>query len=59
MFGLWKFNPKHQLRVGLTNILAQDYISETTFVDDDLNTFRRRTATPGEAVLRVTMEVKF
>jgi outer membrane receptor for ferrienterochelin and colicins len=59
MYGLWKFDPKNQLRVGLTNILAQDYISENTFVFDDGGAVRRNTVTPGEAQLRVTLERKF
>ena len=59
MYGLWKFSPKNQLRVGLTNILAQDYITENTFIFDDGSSVRRSTATPGEALLRVTMEMKF
>ena len=60
MYGLWKFNPKHQLRVGLTNILAQDYINESMYTyQDGSGAIRRRTFTPGEAQVRVTMEMKF
>ncbi len=58
-YALWKLNPKHQLRVGLTNILAQDYISESTYTYLKGNTERRRNFTPGEAQARVTMEIKF
>ena len=59
MYGLWKFSPKNQLRVGLSNILAQDFVNQNTFIDDDLSSVRRTTDTPGEAILRVTMEMKF
>ena len=60
MYGLWKFSAKNQLRVGLTNILAQEYISETTYTYlNGSGASRRRTFTPGEAVLRLTMEMKF
>lgn len=59
MYALWKFDPKNQLRVGLTNILAQDYISGNSFVNKGGTSVRRTTFTPGEAVLRATMEMKF
>ena len=60
MYGLWKFDPKNQLRVGLTNILAQDYISEATYTDLESGERNRlRTSTPGEAQIRLTMEMKF
>ncbi len=58
MYALWKFDPKNQLRVGLTNLLAQDYISENTYTDAS-GSVRRRTTTPGEAQVRLTMEMKF
>jgi outer membrane receptor for ferrienterochelin and colicins len=60
MYGLWKFDAKNQLRVGLTNLLAQDYITENTYTfADGTGAVRRRTITPGEAQLRLTMEMKF
>jgi outer membrane receptor for ferrienterochelin and colicins len=60
MFAVWKFDPKNQLRVGLTNLLAQDYVTENsyTFVKTG-GAVRRTTTTPGEAQLRLTMEMKF
>ena len=58
MYGLWKFDPKNQLRVSLSNILAQDAISDNT-VSDRFGTVRRRNTTPGEVMLRATMEIKF
>ncbi|MEJ7807104.1 MAG: TonB-dependent receptor, partial [Telluria sp.] len=60
MYGLWKFDAKNQLRVGLTNILAQDYISEATYTyANGSGASRRSTFTPGETLLRATMEMKF
>ena len=60
MYGLWKFDAKNQLRVGLTNMLAQDYINEATYTYlDGRGASRRRTFTPGETLVRATMEMKF
>ncbi len=59
MYALWKFDPKNQLRVGLTNILAQDYINEQAYTYEDGRGNRKTTFTPGEAQVRVTMEMKF
>jgi outer membrane receptor for ferrienterochelin and colicins len=58
MYGLWKFDPKNQLRLTFTNILAQDVVSESTFVQAS-GMERRRTTAPGEAVARATLEMKF
>ena len=33
VYGLWKINPKNQLRVSLANALHQDNLSQTYFVD--------------------------
>jgi outer membrane receptor for ferrienterochelin and colicins len=59
MYGLWKFDPKNQLRVALSNVLEQDYVSETTYRDPVDGTTTRRTVSPGYATMRVTMEMKF
>jgi len=58
MYGLWKFDPKNQLRVALSNILAQDYINDSTYTDR-FGSVRRQSTYPGEVTLRATMEVKF
>jgi outer membrane receptor for ferrienterochelin and colicins len=58
VYGLWKFDPKNQLRVALSNILKQDFVSENTFTDKS-GTVRRVSEFPGVIVLRATMEMKF
>ncbi len=58
MYGLWKFDPKNQLRVALSNLLAQDYVSESTYIEPT-GSIRRRSISPGNAVVRATMEMKF
>jgi outer membrane receptor for ferrienterochelin and colicins len=59
MYGLWKFDPKTQLRLSLSNLLAQDYINESGFVLENGRAVRRRTTTPGNVLLRVAAEMKF
>lgn len=58
MYGLWKFNPKTQLRVAAANALHQDNIVQSSYVDDD---GRRSdtTITPTSVVLRALLEMKF
>ncbi|MES2317421.1 MAG: TonB-dependent receptor [Pseudomonadota bacterium] len=58
MYGLWKYDPKNQLRVALGNVLAQDYVVESIYVDGG-NTTRRRTTSPGVMNVRATVEMKF
>lgn len=58
VYGLWKFDPKNQLRVALHNILQQDFINENTYTDDT-DSMRRVAVFPGIVVLRATMEMKF
>ncbi|MES2017187.1 MAG: TonB-dependent receptor [Pseudomonadota bacterium] len=57
-YGLWKFDLKNQLRVALTNILAQDYVNESSYLEPT-GSFRRRAVYPGDVSLRATMEMKF
>lgn len=64
IYALWKFNPNDQLRVAFTNILAQDFIGENNYTILDgtggnAGALRRRTTTPVEAGVWVTMEMKF
>ena len=59
MYGLWKFDPKNQLRVVFANVLAQDFLSETTSYDIREGSLRRASAFPGNASVRATMEMKF
>jgi outer membrane receptor for ferrienterochelin and colicins len=58
VYGLWKFDPKNQLRVALSNILKQDFINENTYTDAS-GSMRRVSVFPGVVVLRATMEMKF
>jgi outer membrane receptor for ferrienterochelin and colicins len=57
-FALWKFDAKNKLRVGLYNLLRQDYISESTYADDT-GVERRRQLYPPFVSVRVTLEMKF
>lgn len=58
MYGLWKFNPKQQLRLTLNNILSQDFISESAYRYEG-KLLKSRTVSPGVATLRANMEIKF
>ena len=58
VYGLWKFDPRNQLRVALSNILRQDYIAQSTYADA-FGSVHRTSIFPGTAVLRATMEMKF
>lgn len=58
VYALWKFNPKNQLRVAVSNVLGQDFISATSFTDRNGMTNATTTA-PGNLVVRATMEMKF
>jgi outer membrane receptor for ferrienterochelin and colicins len=59
MYGLWKFDPKTQLRLSLSNLLAQDFVNESAFVLENGRAIRRRTTTPGNVLFRATAEMKF
>jgi outer membrane receptor for ferrienterochelin and colicins len=58
LYGLWKFDPRNQLRVAVSNILGQDFIAEKTYADAS-GTVHRTSIFPGTVVLRATMEMKF
>jgi outer membrane receptor for ferrienterochelin and colicins len=58
VYGLWKFDPRNQLRVALSNLLRQDYIAQSTYSDAS-GSVHRTSIFPGTAVLRATMEMKF
>lgn len=60
MYGLWKFDPKNQLRVAFVNLLGQDYTSESFYLNPVTGaTSIRRWISPGYATVRATMEMKF
>ena len=58
MYALYKFNPQYQLRMALSNLLAQDYISDSRYVDEN-GTLRRTSIYPGRTMARVTLETRF
>jgi outer membrane receptor protein involved in Fe transport len=58
VYGLWKFNPKVQLRLAGSNLLGQDYINESSYTVAGQGTQRSRTIFPGSPVLRATLEMK-
>ncbi len=59
LYALWKFDPKLQLRVATANLLAQDYISESSYVLAGNGTQSTRTITPLYRSVRATLEMKF
>jgi outer membrane receptor protein involved in Fe transport len=57
LYALWKLNPGTQLRLAASNLLGQDYISESSYTVAG-GTQRSRTIYPGSPVLRATLEMK-
>ena len=58
LYGLWKFDPKTQLRVSAVNLLAQEY----TFIEnyaDASGSLRNTSVYPATALLRAALEMKF
>ncbi|MES2125643.1 MAG: TonB-dependent receptor [Pseudomonadota bacterium] len=58
LYGLWKFNPKVQLRVAYANALHQDNITASSYVLG-ANSTTDTTVTPTTGVLRALLEMKF
>lgn len=58
VYGLWKFNPKNQLRVAAANALHQDNLAQSSYVDAK-GTLSDTTITPTSVVLRALLEMKF
>ncbi|MBB3118136.1 TonB-dependent receptor plug domain-containing protein [Pseudoduganella violacea] len=58
VYALWKFDPKQQLRLALSNILDQDYRSESSFSDQN-GVMRQSSVMAGSAAVRLTLEMKF
>ncbi|MGZ5198480.1 MAG: TonB-dependent receptor plug domain-containing protein [Telluria sp.] len=57
VYALWKFNPRYQLRVALSNLLRQDGLNAISYATPaGLST--RSTVYPGFMVARVTLEMK-
>ncbi|WP_073219962.1 TonB-dependent siderophore receptor [Massilia sp. CF038] len=59
LYALWKFDQQSQLRVVVSNALAQDEVYENSYADAVRGRSVRRSLTPGEAALRLTLETKF
>jgi outer membrane receptor protein involved in Fe transport len=58
LYALWKFDPKLQLRVATSNLLGQDYISESSYTSTT-DVLRNRTVNVRSASARATLEMKF
>ena len=58
-YALLKFDPKNQVRVAVTNILAQNSVQENSYLDNDNSLRKRITYIPGDTAIRVTLETKF
>jgi outer membrane receptor for ferrienterochelin and colicins len=58
LYGLWKFNPKNQLRVSLANALHQDNVVQSSYADAS-GTLSDTTITPTSVVVRALLEMKF
>jgi hypothetical protein len=58
MYGLWKFNPKNQLRVALANALHQENLQQSSYVDAT-GRLSDKTLTPTYLVVRALLEMKF
>jgi outer membrane receptor protein involved in Fe transport len=57
VYGLWKFNPKNQLRVSLANALHQDNLAQTSYADAS-GRQSSTTITPTSVVVRALLEMK-
>ena len=57
VYGLWKFNPKNQLRVSLANALHQDNLSQSRYADAS-GRQSSTTITPTSVVVRALLEMK-
>jgi outer membrane receptor protein involved in Fe transport len=58
VYALWKLTPKTQLRLSLSNILNQDYVSATSYTEPT-GLVTRTTTAPGYVSARALLEMKF
>ena len=58
IYALWKFDAKNQLRLAVSNLLAQDFESNTSYADAS-GTLQRNSISPSSPQARATMEMKF
>jgi outer membrane receptor protein involved in Fe transport len=59
LYALWKFDPRLQLRLAAANLLAQDYVSESSYGQAGNSTLSTRTLTPLYRSVRATLEMRF
>jgi hypothetical protein len=58
MYALWKFDPKFQLRLALSNALRQDFINSGSYFNE-AGSSTRTSIYPGKMTARATLEMKF
>ena len=58
-YAVWTFNPKAQLRVALSNLLAEDNSFGPTYLDPGTGLEKRQWTFPDAVKLRTTLELKF
>ncbi|HEY5801336.1 MAG TPA: TonB-dependent receptor [Burkholderiaceae bacterium] len=58
VYALWKFDPKTNLRISVSNALHQDNVSDTAYVDAR-GTQYQQTVNPTVAQVRAMLEMKF
>jgi outer membrane receptor for ferrienterochelin and colicins len=59
LYAVWKFDPKLQLRVATSNLLAQDTINQSSYTTPGVGTQTSRTLNPVHRSVRATLEMKF
>lgn len=59
VYALWQVDPRVQLRVAASNLLAQDRISASDFAFADAGSENTRTVTPSHRSVRATLQMKF
>jgi outer membrane receptor protein involved in Fe transport len=58
-YALYKFNPKQQLRVALSNLLGQDFVNRGSFAEEGRGLVLREARIEAGPSLRATLELKF
>ncbi|MGJ7916321.1 hypothetical protein ACI48D_12715 [Massilia sp. LXY-6] len=59
LYALWKFTPKLQLRVATNSLLAQDILSQSSYMTPGVGTQTSRTLNPVHRSVRANLEMKF
>ncbi|HEX8789274.1 MAG TPA: TonB-dependent receptor [Telluria sp.] len=59
LYGTWRFNPKVQARLMLSNALHQDNVAASTYAGGDGSTLSDTTITPTATQVRGMIEMKF